>query len=397
MKGSANCTRCISRVSPDRRWKEGSVVSLIGIDARKYFDFGIGTYIENLVDEVGKNPGRFDLVLYVTPSDLASMPVGRGWRIVPVPFKKYSLAELFLFARRVRRDRIELFHEPHYTLPFHLSVPAVVSVHDLIHTELSEYFTPLQREYARFVLRHAVAAADAVIVLTEFMKGELLSRYPGAGGKIHVIPLGVDAGFLPRSGDNITSSFGKKFGLAKPFILYAGSLKPHKNIPVLLTAFARFTMRQEIDLVFVGERLRENPELVRLLADLGLGPEIHDLGKIGPGEVRAAFRSADCVVLPSEYEGFGLPLIEAMACGTPVIISDAPALTEVAGGAAMVFERKNVESLAAVLERVFADASLRTECAAKGISRSGQFTWLETGRRTMALYESLLARKGGGV
>ena len=365
---------------------------LIGIDARKYFDFGIGTYIQHLVAEIGKNPGRFDLALYVPPSDTVPVPAGSTWKIVPVPFRKYSLSELFLFTSRIHRDRIELFHEPHYTLPFHLPVPAISTVHDLIHLELSGYFTPLQREYARIVLRHTVAAADGVIVLTEFMKGELLRRYPDAEGKIHVIPLAADEGFKPRSEQELVPSFTKRFKLAKPFILYAGSLKPHKNIPVLLKAFARFSMRREVDLVFTGERIAENPGLTTIIQNLNLGREIRDLGKLSQEDVRAAFAAAECVVLPSEYEGFGLPLVEAMACGTPVIISDAPALVEVAGGAALVFERRVAESLTVLIERLFADASLRAEYGAKGVARALQFSWKETARRTMALYERILTR-----
>jgi glycosyltransferase involved in cell wall biosynthesis len=365
-------------------------VPIVGIDARKYFDYGIGTYLQHLIGEIARIHRKFDGLLYVSPVDAGRIPTNRGWENIPVPFNKYSFSELIRFAPRLRRDAVDLFHEPHYTVPFNVSVPVVVTIHDLIHLQLPQYFSSLQKAYAHTIMRHAVSRADAIIATTEFTKRELLDVYPAARGKLHVIPLAVGEDFKPIGDSGIVQAFRKKFRLDKPFLFYAGSLKPHKNIPVLLKAFSLSSSRMHVDLAFAGERISENPELFRLLNDLKLGASVHDLGKLSPVDLITAFTAAECVVLPSEYEGFGLPVVEAMACGTPVIISDAPALVEVAGGAALVFERNNDQALSGAIDRLCADASMRHEYMARGITRSRQFSWAETARLTVSLYESFL-------
>ncbi len=361
----------------------------LGLDARKYFDFGIGTYLQNILREFPSVDPDLGGVLYVSPTEQRLIDAGQGWQLVSVPFKKYSLSELTRFSSRAGRDHVDLFHEPHYTLPYFMNIPAVVTVHDLIHIRLPHLFTAVQVLYAKTVMRHAVKSARAIITLTEFDKQELSELYPRFRDKIFVIPLAAGGHFKPITDFPRVQSFRVKFGIDRNFLLYAGSLKPHKNIPILLEAFANSIARGSIDLVFAGENLSGNEVLSRRVDHLRIANSIHDVGRISATDLATAFACAEGVILPSEYEGFGLPLVEAMQSGTPAIISDAPALMEVAGGAALVVERQNVEQLSGAIDRLCADQGLRDQLRTMGLRRANQFSWRKTAEQTIALYRSL--------
>jgi glycosyltransferase involved in cell wall biosynthesis len=365
-------------------------VPLVAIDARKYFDYGIGTYLRYLIREMSMVQTRFDGLLYIAATDVGKITLNKNWRTLPVPFKKYSLGELVRFSPRVRNDGAALFHEPHYTLPLNLPVPAIVTIHDLIHLQVPHYFSPVQKMYAHWLIGYAVRRADAIITTTEFTKRELLDRYPAAAEKIHVIPLAAGDEFKPVEDRPALELFKRKNGLGKPYLLYTGSLKPHKNIPLLLKAYAMAQCRGWVDIVFTGERIAGNPECAQLRRDLGIDAALHDLGKLSTSDLVLAIAAAETVILPSEYEGFGLPVIEAMACGTPVIISDASALIEVAGGAAFSFERKNADALSATIDQVISDTVARDRCRIQGLSRSRQFSWGETARKTLTVYDAFV-------
>ncbi len=360
----------------------------IGIDARKYFDFGIGTYIRNLASCFDRQEqDRF--TYFAAPQDAEIIRrTHRGKTIVNLS-GKYSLGELISVSFQANRAGISLFHAPHYTLPFGLSMRRVVTIHDVIHLRFPEYFSPVQRAYARVMIGHACRAADAVIVDSAFAGKELLRYIPCPPGKVHVIPLGVSGDFAPSLDNASADDFRRKHNINGRFLLYVGSLKPHKNVSALIRSISALRGRTHVQVVCVGERLEENAPLHSLCISAGVGDRVRSLGWLAEPDLIAAYRAASALVMPSLYEGFGFPVLEAMACGTPVIASNAASIPEVIGDAGILLDPTAQGDLAAAMVSVLDDSSLRDSLREKGLRRAKLFTWNRCAERTLNLYRSL--------
>ena len=183
-----------------------------------------------------------------------------------------------------------MFHSPHYTLPYGLSMKSVVTIHDVIHLRFPEYFSPLQRAYARVMISHACRAADAVIVDSDFSGKELLRHAACPAEKIHVIHLGVAGSFTPGDGAPGREEFTRKYRVEKKFLLYVGGLKPHKNVGCLLRAFAGLGADAGLQIVLIGERVEDAPALRSLCANRGIADRVLSLGWIPEGDLVAAYR-----------------------------------------------------------------------------------------------------------
>jgi O-antigen biosynthesis alpha-1,2-mannosyltransferase len=304
----------------------------VAIDARKIRDFGIGTYIRGLIGgllEIGR-----DEIVALAPRT-AALPSGVEHVIADAPH--YSFRELMTVGRGVRAD---VFHAPHYVVPF-TKLPTVVTIHDLIHLRLRN---PIKRAYARTMVRRA--ARHTVVTVSHAVKREIEETL-GARGVI-VTPNGVDAHFSPDG--------PRRDGR---YVLFVGSNRPHKNAGAAIEA----ARRAGVPIVLAGEGF----EYVDDLAPL--------------------YRGALALVMPSIEEGFGLPALEAMACGTAVIASNAAALVEVTGDAALHADARDVESLAALIARVANDDALRATLGALGIERARAFTWRRCAENARLAYE----------
>jgi glycosyltransferase involved in cell wall biosynthesis len=360
----------------------------IGIDARKYTDFGIGTYIRNLARVFdGHNEDRFTYI--VTPDDAELVRRAHRGNTIVNSSPKYSARELVTVSWQANRARFSMFHAPHYTLPLGLSMRRVVTVHDVIHLRFPEYFSPLQRAYARMMIGHACRAADAVIVDSEFAACELVRLIGCPQEKIHVIPLGVSAEFAPGADNESAEGFRRRHGVGRQFFLYVGSLKPHKNVGGLLRAFSALGERKELQLVCVGEKLEDNVDLRALCAGQGIFERVRSLGWLDESELIAAYRAATAVVLPSLYEGFGFPVLEAMACGTPVIASNAASIPEVVGDAGLLVDPSAQRDLTRAMVSLLDDPELHVSLRARGLLRAKLFTWETCAEKTLTLYRSL--------
>jgi len=304
----------------------------VGIDCRKIADFGIGTYIRGLL-------GAMTGVDYVAfgPRDL-DLPAGVEHVVVDAP--KYSIRELFKIGRGAK---IDLFHAPHYVVPF-VDVPFVVTIHDLIHLH---HRNPLGRLYARSMIGRAVRGSRRVITVSGTVRGQIAAEF-GHAEKIAVTPNGVDALFTPD---------GPRAG--GRYFLFVGNEKPHKNVARLIEAAKQI----DVQLVRVGSnRLVSSDELASL------------------------YRGAIALVQPSLDEGFGLPALEAMACGTAVITSNAPALIEITGDAALHADAYAIDDIANAMTRVMRDAALRAALIARGLDRAKNFTWRRCAELTREIY-----------
>lgn len=363
----------------------------IGIDARKYFDFGIGTYIQNLILGLSAISTIHSYAVYVSHDDAPEIFLPDGWKKIGVRYGKYSIGEIVAFGRQVRRQGVDLFHSPHYTLPIGLKRRSVVTIHDLTHLRFPQYFNPIQRSYAHIAIRHAVRHAGAIITDSEFTKQDILRLFRIHKDNVHVVHLGVREDFKPVRDQEMLQAFRNRYRLQKPYILYVGSTKPHKNIPTLLHAFKNVSSRyNDLYLVFAGESFFENKKLMAESNSLRVSDRIIDLGRLTTDDLRCAYSSAEMLVLPSEYEGFGLPAVEAMACETPVIVSNGGSLPEIAGQAALVFALGQPNLLFECIDNLMSNTLLRKDLIAKGKKNLLRFSWRVAAQKTLKIYESLL-------
>ena len=332
----------------------------IGIDARKIADFGIGTYIRGLLQELARD--TTNTYVAFAPRRLAHLiPSGVEHAVADAPH--YSMRELIILGRAIDRANLDLFHAPHYVVPF-TSVPFVVTIHDLIHLRNPN---PIARLYARQMIGRAVRRSRRVLTVSETVKREIVSTFGREDDHVLVTPNGVGAPFS-ESGP---AAEGRYF-------LYVGNDKPHKNIDVLVDAFASVS---GASLVLTGAAFERFKPRERVVVS----------GFVDDAKLASLYRGAIALVIPSREEGFGLPALEAMASGCAVITSNAAALVEITGDAALHVE-PDAASLAAAMARVASDESLRAALASRGIERAKQFTWTRCAELTRAAYLSSIAR-----
>jgi glycosyltransferase involved in cell wall biosynthesis len=237
--------------------------------------------------------------------------------------------------------------------------------------------------------------ADAVLVDAEAVKRMVVETFQVDDGRVHVIPIGVDAARFRQASPEVGRAVRARYGLDDDsrIVLFVGTLEPRKNVPTLLRAFARLRSSGRgpggLRLVITGPRGWGADGVLRTAEGLGLRDVVFT-GPVNDDDLVGLYSEASLFTFPSLYEGFGLPALEAMACGVPVIASDIPVLREVLGDAAQFVAPTDVEGLAALMERVLADENDRAVLIERGRQRAARFTWRETAQRTFAVYEALL-------
>lgn len=360
-------------------------MSLIGIDARKIEDYGIGSYIRHLLEP----PCPHELAVCLPPGQEAP----HGHSTVPVAAGKYSLRELLAFRPLAKSLGADLFHFPHYVTPLGLPCPVVTTIHDVIHLLRPQDLPgPHAALYAKAMLGRALAVSRVVITGSERTRADLLDRFSVPPERIRVIPYGADERFRPGDGPDEATRTRVAPNLAegRGYLLYAGAMAPRKNVPNLLRAFHRACDKGlDLDLVCVGERPGQYPEVAKVVYQHGYPERLHFPGRIALEDLAALYRGAVAVVAPSRYEGFGLPALEAMQSGAPVIASTGGAQPEVVGEAALLFEAEDIDGLTASLLRLD-DAALLRELRAKGLERAAGFSWERSRQATFALYDEAL-------
>jgi glycosyltransferase involved in cell wall biosynthesis len=333
----------------------------VGIDARKIADFGIGTYIRGLLHAL-VTAGGDDTYLAFAPERLGHLLPAEVEHVV-IDAPHYSIQELLTVGSAVDQAGIDLFHAPHYVVPF-TRTPFVVTVHDLIHLH---HPNPLARLYARQMISRAVRNSRRVLTVSEAVKRDIVATFGCRGDHVVVTPNGVGAPFSSAG----PAPEGRYF-------LYVGNDKPHKNVDVLVDAFASL---DDVTLVLTGapfERFRARDGIVVT-------------GFVDDGELAALYRGAIALVMPSREEGFGLPALEAMACGGVVITSNDPALVEITGDAALHVQPV-ADALRDAMRRVASDEALRQTLASRGIERAKTFTWRRCADLTRGAYRASIGR-----
>ena len=363
----------------------------IGIDARKAADYGIGTYVRNLVHRMTRLERSAEWVLFHRFGDEGLLPEGDRITLVPERSGGYSFGELTALSAKAREQRLDLYHAPHYVLPLRLHCPSVVTVHDVIHLTARE-FRGLPRLYARLMIGRAMRAAARVITVSHASEREILRQFPRLHPTIDVIPNGVEDLFHPRPDVDTAALVAEAYDIKEPYLLFVGNPKGHKNLDLLLEGFVKLSRRYPaLHLLLVGGNERQRASLARRTRRLGIDRRTRIAAPVDRETLARLYAGAAAFVFPSRHEGFGLPPLEAMACGTPVAASSSPSLPEVLGPAAAYFSPESADSLVEAICRVLDDDALRARMVHLGIERARLYCWDDAARRTLALYREVLA------
>ncbi len=366
----------------------------IVLDARKLHDFGIGTYIRNLVAELGALDPATDYILLTKPGDAAAaIAAGPNFHAVTETAGPYSMAEQWRIPLAVARARADLLHAPHYVLPPLVRCRAIVTIHDCIHLRFPEYLPNRAAFlYAHSMIRMAARKADRVLTVSEASKRDILYYTGVAPDKVTVICNGLDTRFAAPPDDAAIDRVRQRFQLDHPFVLYVGNIKPHKNIDRLIAAFAaaRADGPDGLKLVVIGDETSNYPSVRQAVHRHRLDKHVRFFGFQPAPTLVIFYRLARAFVFPSLYEGFGLPPLEAMANGTPVVTSNVSSLPEVTGEAALLVDPYDVTSIADGIRRAVTDEALRQVLIARGLERAGQFSWTKAAAETLAVYRHVL-------
>lgn len=373
----------------------------LGLDARALASpvrSGVEHYVTNLTRALAALPDAPDIIAYadrpISDPALAALPserlkisivrARRGWLRAALPW-------------RLWRDGVDLVHLPSTILPPLLPCPAIVTVHDLAWARFPETYDPADLRMQTRAVPRSLHRAAHIIAVSQSTARDLTETLAVPADRITAIPLGVSPSFSPEGPPLSPDAFFGAERLAGGYILHLATGGPHprKNVAGLLEAYARLRADHPAPLLVVAGDVasQRGKALLAKAADLCLADRVIFPGQVTEAVLPALYRSATLLAYPSLYEGFGLPILEAMASGLPVITSDRSSMPEAAGDAAILIDPESVEDLAAALARVLTDEALRRDLARRGLTRAREFTWERTARETLAAYRRTFGRE----
>ena len=362
----------------------------IGFDARLIGALGIGRYISGLLPELAQLLGRRLTVLASRPdAAIVRALIGGEPELLTVNARPYRLAEQSLLPLSLRRADLDLIHFPHYNLPLVKPVHFVVTVHDLFPFQFPEIHSgPLPRAVNQMLMRNAVRRAERIITPSAATALAVKQNFPASADRVLSIPEAADDRFQAARNPEGEAAWQVRLGIRPPYVFYLGQWKAYKNLPMLLDAFKMLRRTHpNAQLVIAGDDPR-HPEVRQAAAASPEGSVVLP-GRLPESAVPDLYRGAAVVVLPSKAEGFGLPVIEAMACGVPVICSDLPVLHELADGVATFCDPNDPDAFARAIAQTL-DAPSTARARQLGIERAKSFTWERSARQTVEAYESAL-------
>ena len=368
----------------------------IDVSAAAHRRAGLGRYAHSLALALDAGyPGQLAL-FYNRDRDcrplagLEALPV----RTVSAGYKPWRMVVYLGQLARVGFDRLlpdaRLFHAAEHLLPHFRGVPTVLTVHDLIFRLFPEHHKPLNYWYLNLTMPLYCRRAGAIIAISESTRRDLIAYFHIEASRITVVHEAAAPHFRPAAPAQI-EAVRARYGLPGRYLLHVGTLEPRKNLVRLLEAL-HLLRRGGLDapLVLVGAKGWLYEGFFRRLEELGLERAVSLLGYVPDEDLPALYAAATACVLPSVYEGFGLPVLEAMACGTPVVCSRSSSLPELGAGAARYFDPLDVEEMAGALRWVWDDADLRREMSAAGLAQAARFSWARAASETMAVYRSVM-------
>jgi len=310
--------------------------------------------------------------------------------------KRFSwLSGQFFFPPAIKEERLDIFHSPEYILPALSKSKKIITVHDFINSDYKIY-----RKRSSFIRRiyfylknETLKRADKIIAASEYTKSKIMELVGIDEGRIKVIYYGVDEIFIPLNDNTLFSKLRNKYGIKGDFLFFAGVIDHHKNIHGLIKAFSRVRFK-DIGLVLVGAKsydVKYVRSIKALIERLGIKDRVYILGYIPPGEdLVGLYNMAKMVISVSFYEGFGLPILEAMSCGTPVIAAKNTSMREIVDSSGILIDPYNIEEITHAIDNLLSDEELRNTLSKKGRGRAKEFSWKKTAIETTSLYKDLL-------
>jgi glycosyltransferase involved in cell wall biosynthesis len=359
---------------------------------------GNEVYVRSLLSALAGLNHSSELIAYISAESAAQCLPGniRTRRVATNPFVRLG----FDLAMRVRQDRPDLLHVQ-YTAPLACPVPVVVSVHDVSFLEHPEYFTRDRAWQLQFTVRRTVKRAARILTGSEFSRASILKVYGDLDeDKVVVVPNAAASEFRPISREAAAAAVRERFDIAAPFVLSVGDLQPRKNQIGLIKAFARLVNaypQLKQNLVLAGKETWFADQVHKAARESGVSDRIQFFGFVSDDDLLQLYNACDLFIFPSFYEGFGLPALEAMACGRAVACSHTSALPEVVDGAAILFDPYALDEIVRALADLLLDRELRVRTERLGLQRAAHFSWQKTAQRTLEVFHDVLEQRARGA
>ena len=357
---------------------------------------GLGRYADSLAQALLQTaPGR--LAFFYNRSGNAHLPAwlaGQPTRSVRAGYKPWRMAVWLGHLTGIGFDRLlpgcELLHATEHLLLPVRHCPTVLTVHDLIFYLFPQHHKRLNRWYLNAALPRYCRHADAIICVSRHSKGDLVQLWDIDSDKVHVVYEAADPRFQPIPPEQV-AAVRARYGLPERYLLTVGTIEPRKNLIRLLDALARLrAMRKDVRLVIVGRMRSIYHDFMEKLARFEPRHAVIRPGFVPDADLPAVYSGATMTVMASLYEGFGLPVLESMACGTPVVSSRAASLPELGGGAARYFDPMNVDQMVAVIDEVWRDPDRRQDMRTRGLAQAARFSWARAAQETMRVYDAVM-------
>jgi len=376
----------------------------IAIDIRRMTEFGVGTYIRNVVRTLGRLDRENKYLLIGAPAKVAEIgPLPPNFHAVPLRQPERSVKGYWEFRTVLQRLDCDLLHVPNvFSVPRALPCPYVMTVHDVLEHMSRGERNSLWRSVHFQLTRRALRGAARIFAVSNFTKTELEKLFGIPGERIEVIYNAIDERFLHGHASAADRELiAKRYQVTYPFLLYAGRVSAHKNVVRMIEAFSALKGElekegayPELKLIIIGDDLSGNPDLRRTVVRSGVQNDVRFLGFVPIEVLRIFYDTAKIFVFPSLYEGFGLPPLEAMAHGTPVVTSNVSSLPEVVGNAAVLVNPENVFEIMRALRRVLLDPGLRERMKERSYAQAAKFSWEASVRQILKVYRQVGGESG---
>ncbi len=368
-------------------------------------EFGVGTYTRNIVRALGRLDHANEYVLIGSPQKVSEIgPLPSNFQTVPLLEDDKTTKGYFEFRAILTRLHCDVAHIPHlFSIPRSLPCRYVMTVHDVLeHMYRARRRSSLRRSLHFQFTGRVLKGASGILAVSKYTKSELENLFGIPGSRIQVVYNAIDERFLHgHASEQERQLLAERYLVTYPFLLYAGRISPHKNLVRIIEAFSALRAELEkeakfpdLKLIIIGDELSKHPDLRRTVIRGGVQNDVRFMGFVPIEMLRVFYDAAKIFVFPSLYEGFGLPPLEAMAHGTPVVTSNTSSLPEVVGNAAVLVNPENVFEIMRALHRVLLDKTVRDKLKERGYEQAKKFSWETSARQIIKVYEEVAAERG---
>lgn len=369
----------------------------VGVDARLMYHqpAGISRYTWHLLQAIAELDKEDEFVVFQHRKHRTSLVTQPNFRRATLYAPAHHRLEQQALAVELLRFPLDVLHSTDFIPPLYSRVKSVITVHDLAFIHYPHFLTTESAAYYGQIDK-AVAHAKHIIVPSEHTRQDLIAQMGVPDDKVSVIYEAANPMFRPLPFAETRRAVMAKYAIPEKYILSVGTIEPRKNITGLLQAFACLRAKyglMDAGLVIAGGKGWLYDETLQTVTDLGLNDSTFFLGRVPDEDLHALYVGARCLIHPAYYEGFGLPPLEAMACGTPTIVSDVSSLPEVVGDAALLVNPRNTEEIAVAMHRLLTDDALHAELAEKGLQRAATFSWERAASKTLEVYRQVVAAR----